>query len=548
MSADAVLDLVEVSARKPETLDELYHKSCLPPGPRAVQAWIWREAKAKGRLAVAERAMKELETQRFCILSKTWGTDSDAARDLLMRHGPSGIEMGLAEAELATAVELVSACARMIEMLSRQPPPQGAANATPADLVVKGKNTVTRTNVVVGEVWIASGQSNMEWKLSKTYDAALDIAGSASNPLIRHITIAKKVADMPLTTATGTWQVASPATSGDFTAVGYYFALDVYRVLNVPVGIINCSWGGTRVEAWMDPAALKSNPAFSSVASDWAKTLAAYPEAKTKYTADMAAWKVEAGAAKAAGQPFTKRAPSEPLGPGSQATPSGLNNGMIAPLVPYAMRGAIWYQGESNAGKAAQYNALFSAMITGWRTQFAQGDFPFYWVQLANYQSPTDTSWAFLREAQTKTLALPNTGQVVTLDIGDVNDIHPRNKRDVGRRLARVALARTYGQKIVASGPVFAKAEREGAGFRVSFTEVNGGLIAPLNALLGFELAGEDKVFKPATAKIEKDTVLVTSAEVPAPVAVRYAWRNAPLAGLFNVEGLPAVPFRSDTW
>ena len=422
------------------------------------------------------------------------------------------------------------------------------ANATPADLVVKGKNTVTRTNVVVGEVWLASGQSNMEWTLSKTYDAALDIAGSAANPLIRHIKITKKVSDTPITTATGTWQVASPATTAEFTAVGYYFAVDLYRVLNVPVGIINSSWGGTRVEAWIDPAALKSNPAFESVSSDWTKTLEAYPAAKIKFDAAQAAWKVEADDAKAAGRPFAKRAPAEPQGAGHQATPSGLNNGMIAPLAPYALRGAIWYQGESNAGKAAQYHSLFSALITGWRTQFGQGDFPFYWVQLANFQSPTDTTWAFLREAQTQTLALPATGQAVTVDIGNVNDIHPRNKKDVGRRLARVALARTYSQKIVASGPVFAKAEREGAGFRVSFTEINGGLLAPLNSLVGFELAGEDKVFKPATAKIEKDTVLVSSAEVPAPVAVRYAWRNAPLAGLFNVEGLPAVPFRSDTW
>jgi len=422
------------------------------------------------------------------------------------------------------------------------------ANATPADLVVKGNNTVTRTNVVVGEVWLASGQSNMEWILSNTYDAALEIAGSRANPLIRHIKVAKKVADAPLTTASGVWQVASPANTGNFTAVGYHFALDVYRVLNVPVGIINSTWGGTRVEAWMDPAALKSSPAFESVATEWAKALAAYPAAKAKQLTDLAAWKVESDAAKAAGQPFAKKAPSDPWGAGHQATPSGLNNGMISPLVPYALRGAIWYQGEANAGKAAQYNALFSAMITGWRTQFGQGDFPFYWVQLANFASPTDTNWAFLREAQTQTLALPNTGQAVTVDIGNVNDIHPRNKKDVGRRLARVALDRTYGQKIVASGPVFAKAERDGAGFRVSFTEVNGGLLAPLNTLVGFELAGEDKVFKPATAKIEKDTVLVSTGDVPAPVAVRYAWRNAPIAGLFNVEGLPAVPFRSDTW
>ena len=422
------------------------------------------------------------------------------------------------------------------------------ANAMPTVMVVKGKNTLTLTNIVVGEVWIASGQSNMEFALYYTYDAALDIAASAHYPLIRHIKIAKKVSNIPTTTATGTWQVASPATALNFTAVGYYFAVDLYRALNVPVGIINSSCGGTRIEAWMDTPTLKSTPAFKSVASDWAKTLAAYPEAKAKHVADLAALKVEADAAKAAGQPFAKRAPGEPKGPGHPDTPSGLYNGMIAPLAPYALRGTIWYQGENNTDKPAEYHAMFSAMITGWRTQFAQGDFPFYWAQLANFKSAIYTNWAFLREAQTQTLVLPATGQAVTVDIGNVNDIHPRNKKDVGRRLARVALAGTYGQKIVTSGPVFAKAERDGAVFRVSFTEVNGGLIAPLNALVGFELAGEDKVFKPATATIEKDTVVVTSAEVPAPVAVRYAWRNAPLAGLFNQEGLPAVPFRSDTW
>ncbi|MBC8039426.1 MAG: sialate O-acetylesterase, partial [Opitutaceae bacterium] len=199
-------------------------------------------------------------------------------------------------------------------------------------------------------------------------------------------------------------------------------------------------------------------------------------------------------------------------------------------------------------GRASEYRALFSAMITGWRSQFAQGDFPFYWVQLANFSSPTATEWAFLREAQTQTLALPATGQAVIIDIGDVRDIHPRNKKDVGRRLARLALARDYGFKIADSGPLFEKAERKDSGFSVSFTRADGGLIAPLNELAGFELAGEDKVFKPAQAKIENNTVLVTSAEVLEPVAVRYAWRNAPVAGLFNKEGLPAVPFRSDTW
>jgi sialate O-acetylesterase len=430
------------------------------------------------------------------------------------------------------------------------------ANANPSGLVIKGNNTITLANIVVGDVWIASGQSNMEWTVANTYDKAIDIPASAKFPLIRHIKITKTVADSPASTVSierNTWEVAGPGTTGGFSAVGYYFAKNVHELTSVPVGIIGSNWGGTPVESWIDAETYKTGPPEAAkVKERWAKVLAEYPEKKAKLDAEIAKWNAEQAAATAANAPFTKQRPSPGWaglpGPGHFFTPSGLNNGMIAPLVPYAIRGAIWYQGESNAGRASEYRALFSAMITGWRAQFAQGDFPFYWVQLANYQSPTDTSWAFLREAQTQTLELPNTGQAVTVDIGDVRDIHPRNKKDVGRRLARIALARTYGFKISDSGPVFAKADRDGAGFRVSFTHTDGGLIAPLNTLAGFELAGEDKVFKPADAKIEKDTVVVTNAEVPAPVAVRYAWRNAPVAGLFNKEGLPAVPFRSDTW
>lgn len=428
--------------------------------------------------------------------------------------------------------------------------PAFPARSEPVDLVIRGNNTVTLANIVVGEVWLSSGQSNMEWIVNNTYDKALDIPASAHLPLIRHIKVAKTVANTPASTSSGQWQVAGPRTTGQFTAVGYYFAKDIHDLLNVPVGIINSSWGGTPIEAWIDSGTLASDPAFASVAKAWAKALENYPEAKVKYDAAVAAWEKERDAAKAAGRHFAKSRPTSIWGPGHQATPSGLYNGMINPLIPYALRGAIWYQGESNAVRANEYRALFSAMITGWRRQFGQGDFPFHWVQLANFHSGKidGTPWAFLREAQTQTLALPATGQAVTIDIGDVNDVHARNKKDVGRRLARVALARTYGQKIIDSGPVFAKAERQGAGVRVTFTEVHGGLRAPLNTLSGFELAGANRIFKPAEAKIENDTVLVTSAAIPDPIAVRYAWRNAPVAGLFNGEGLPAVPFRTDTW
>lgn len=425
-------------------------------------------------------------------------------------------------------------------------------NTTPADLVIKGSNSITLTNILVGEVWLASGQSNMEWIVKSTYDASLDIPASANYPLIRHIEIKNVVSDTPSETVAiekGKWQVAGPDTTGSFTAVGYYFAKDIEQLLNVPVGIINSSWGGTQIEPWINAETLAGNPAFAPVSQRWAESVAAYPERLKKYTADLAAWEAERDAAKAAGTDFTKRAPSKPAPPSeSPQKPSALYNAMIHPLVPYALRGALWYQGESNAGRHSEYHALFSAMITNWRAQFAQGDFPFYWVQLSNFQNPDAREWAFLREAQTKTLSLPATGQAVSIDVGDIKDIHPRNKQAVGRRLARLALARTYGVSIPDSGPVFDKATLEGAGFRVSFTQIQAGLRTPFSVLGGFELAGEDRVFHPANAVIEKDTVLVTCAAVPAPVAVRYAWRNATEAGLFNSEGLPAVPFRSDTW
>lgn len=426
--------------------------------------------------------------------------------------------------------------------------PAMEASAEPRELVIQGRNTVRLANVLVGEVWLASGQSNMEWTMRRTYDVAIDVLGSVNYPQIRELRVGRKVGEEPRAEAEGKWVVASPETTAGFSAVGYYFARDVADVERVPVGIINSAWGGTRVEAWMDGVTLRSAPEFESVFERWAETLTAYPEQMKRHDEQVAAWERRRAEAQAAGRAFTARRPNVPQGPGHHATPAGLYNGMIAPLVPYALRGAIWYQGESNAGRAGEYRALFSAMIEGWRKDFGQGEVPFYWVQLANFRPVENTNWAFLREAQTQTLVLPGTGQAVTVDIGDVTDIHPRNKREVGRRLARLALARDYGHAIPDSGPVAERFERVEGGFRVTFGELHGGLIAPLNALSGFELAGEDREFKPATAKIEEGTVVVTWEETVEPVAVRYGWRNGPVAGLFNQEGLPAVPFRSDGW
>ena len=424
------------------------------------------------------------------------------------------------------------------------------AQATPAELVVTGKNTVAVRDVVVGEVWLLSGQSNMEWSVARSMNAKEEIA-AANNPLIRHFKVARNVATEPQTQAGGTWNATTPETVGGFSAVGYYFARDLQRRVDVPIGLINSSWGGTPIEAWMSPLALASNPAFAVVNERWAATLASYPQRKTAHDEAVAKWEADRAAAQAAKQPFTRNRPGDPAGPGHPSTPTSLFNGMINPLVPYALRGALWYQGESNAPRAAEYHALFAAMITHWRKHFGQGDFPFLWVQLANFKVNNDATgqtWAYLREAQTETLSLPATGQAVIIDIGDPNDIHPTNKQEVGRRLSLIARHQVYQQPGDHSGPVFERAAREGATLRVYFKYADNGLTAADKPLQAFELAGPDRKFYPAKAVIERNTVVVSAPEVTEPVALRYAWSNDPGANLFNGAGLPAAPFRTDTW
>jgi len=421
--------------------------------------------------------------------------------------------------------------------------------STPAELVVTGKNKLTVAGVVVGEVWLASGQSNMEWPL-KAVDRAADEVAAANFPLIRVFKVARAVSEVPTDAMKGEWKLATPAFAGDFTAVGYFFARDVHRKVGVPVGIVDSSWGGTQIESWMSPAALASDPAFAIVGERWKKTLEDFPDRKVAYDASLAAWTAEEAAAKTAGQPFRKGKPVAPRTVGDRDTPAGLFNGMINPVLPYAMRGALWYQGESNAPRANEYRPLFAATIAFWRAHFGQGDFPFYWVQLANFKSdnPDGTSWALLREAQSLTLSLPETGQAVTIDIGNVDDIHPRNKQDVGRRLAAIAKAQVYRIPGDYSGPVFLSAEREKNALRVRFAHAVTGLIARDRPLQSFEVAGSDRVFRPARASIDGDTLLVSAPDVKEPVAVRYAWRNAPVVNLYNGAGLPAGPFRSDNW
>lgn len=424
------------------------------------------------------------------------------------------------------------------------------ASATGAELVVVGKNTVTIRDVLVGEVWLLSGQSNMEWSVARSMNAKEEIA-AANNPLIRHFKVARNVATEPQTEAGGTWNATTPETVGGFSAVGYYFARDLQRRIDVPIGLINSSWGGTPIESWLSPLTLSSDPAFAVINERWAQTLATYPERKTAHDEAVAKWEADQAAAKAANQPFTRGRPAPPAGPGHPSTPTALFNGMINPLVPYALRGALWYQGESNAGRHAEYHRLFASMITHWRKHFGQPDFPFLWVQLANFKVANDATgqtWAFLREAQTETLSLPATGQAVLIDIGDPDDIHPINKQEVGRRLSLIARHQVYDQRGDFSGPLFERAQREGSSLRVHFQHASNGLTAGGRPLQAFEVAGPDRKFYPAKAVIERDTVVVSASEVTEPVALRYAWSNNPEANLFNGAGLPAAPFRTDTW
>ena len=420
----------------------------------------------------------------------------------------------------------------------------------PAEMTITGKNKLPIKDVLVGEVWICSGQSNMEMSLKGTANAQKDIAKSR-NPNLHLFTVPKLGLEKPGEDVKGKWSECGPDTVGGFSAVAYFFGRDLQKALEVPVGLIHTSWGGTPAEAWTSRPALEANPDLKYYFEQEDKAAKNYPAALEKYKADLAKYKEEAKKAKAEGK-TPRQAPRPPNQPliGSHS-PSALYNGMIAPLIPYAVRGAIWYQGESNAGKAYEYRTLFPTMIQSWRTAWKEGDFPFLFVQLAPFMKiqpePGESNWAELREAQLLTsLKMPNTAEAVITDVGEENDIHPKRKEPVGARLARAALALAYGRKIEYSGPVYDSMKVEGNRAVLSFTHVDGGLEARGGALEGFTVAGEDRKFVKADARIEGDKVVVSSPQVQPPVAVRYGWANFPVVNLWNKEGLPASPFRTD--
>ncbi len=434
-------------------------------------------------------------------------------------------------------------------MVKIKTPPAGG----PFTLTINGNNTIDLKNVMTGEVWFSGGQSNMDQPLlgygtdQPTAGGSEEIA-AADYPNIRLFNVIPDPAlgpnlKKPQFTCPGQWQECSPETVGMFSAIAYIFGKEIHKYTDVPVGLIHSCVGGTYLETWMKPEVVENDPEFKKIISgfdqqkeDW---ISKNPEYKDKPDTEL---------------PFQFQ---------DFERAGRLYNGMIAPLIPYTIKGAIWYQGESNGGRGEQYQRLFPTMIQNWRDEWGQGDFPFYFVQLANFieHKPTEEinyekpavpqphGWAEVREAQRLTLSVKNTGMAVAIDLGEANNIHPANKIDLGKRLSLWALAKDYGKKgVVYSGPLYKSIKIKGDKIHISFEHVDGGLVAKGGKLEGFAIAGTDEKFVWADAVIDGNTVIVSNTQIKKPVAVRYAWEVYPLCNLYNGADLPASPFRTDDW
>jgi sialate O-acetylesterase len=410
----------------------------------------------------------------------------------------------------------------------------------PYVLSAKGSNEVKIDDVLVGEVWICSGQSNMQWSVNISNDPDLERL-SAKYPKIRMINFPQIGVQEPIWSHPDRkWQLCTPDTVNGFSAVGYFFARQLHQTIDVPIGMINNAWGGSACEAWIRRDILAAHEKYKPLMDRWAQMEAQFKElsGNTDLNEDQ---KKQLNALK--GQM------------GGNSRPGNIYNGVLKSHVGYGIKGAIWYQGESNAGRAYQYRDLFPLMIQNWRDEWGQGDFSFYWVQLADFlaENPTqfDSAWAELREAQTMTMArLPKTGEAVIIDIGEGKDIHPKNKVDVGRRLARWALAKDYGIKIPYHSPQYKSMEKLGNKIVLAFDYVDGGWRPfDVNEPRGFAIAGEDKKFVWGTAKILDDgRIEVSAAGIDNPAAARYGWADNPVVNMYNGAGLPLTPFRTDDW
>lgn len=437
----------------------------------------------------------------------------------------------------------------------------------PLELKIAGTNALTIKDVLVGEVWLCSGQSNMDFTVARTqkyyFAGALNEAeevAAANYPTVRMFKGDPQKKFEPQISAPGEWKVCNPENVREMSAIGYFFARDLQKQLNVPVGIVCQSFGASCAEAWISREALTAEPKIKPLLDSFDEKVRTYAVELRRQPRTSAPAVVEVPAAAAAGAATTgpasrpRRQPNrDPVQDQHNATV--MYNGMIAPVIPFAMRGVLWYQGESIVGGAEGvklYPLVQNALIQDWRQRWGQGEFPFYIVQLAAHKAPAtqpvqNSSIANVREAQQTVLALPNTGMAVTIDVGDAKDVHPKNKQAVGDRLMRIAMAKTYGRAMEYSGPMYESMQVNGNAIRVKFTHTEGGLVAKDGALKQFMVAGKDGKFIWADAKIDGDSVVVSSPEVSEPAAVRYAWADNPVGcNLYNGAGLPAAPFGTD--
>ena len=422
----------------------------------------------------------------------------------------------------------------------------------PYEMKITGENQIVLKNILIGEVWICSGQSNMGLAVKSAANGEEEIA-NAKYPMIRLFNVKRMVSDSEQFFCNGSWAECSPKSVSGFSAAAYYFGRELFKELNVPIGLIESAFGGTEAECWMEKKVLESDKEFNLILKKWDNKMQKYPSELANFNenreSSLKKWYLDSADAVAKGM-APPRKPSPPEAPGSRNTPCGLFNGMITPLIPYSIQGVIWYQGEANVKNAYLYRRLFPALIKNWRDRWGSGDFPFYFVQLPNLYrepEPTKSGWPELRESQLLALSVPNTGMAVTIDIGDPTNLHPKNKQDVGHRLALIAESNLYGKNKNYSGPLFNSSTISGKTIRLKFNQVGDGLVCKgSDKLVGFEVLTKDGKILPAEARIEGNDVIVWNDTIQDPVSARYAWGDDPKCNLYNKAMLPASPFRTD--
>lgn len=423
----------------------------------------------------------------------------------------------------------------------------------PYEMTIKGTNLIKLYNIAVGDVWLCSGQSNMEWPVKYASNARIEVEASY-NPRIRFIEIKKAGACEPQTDCEGQWQECTPKTAGDISAVAYFFAQEMTRDLKIPIGIVQSAWGGTPISVWTSLPAMEAEPACAPILRDYRGIFAEKPEALEYYYDGLGSWFEYCFVQMSRQAPYGNL--PKPADPYQNITwvPSYVYNAMIAPLSWYPLTGVIWYQGESNVGRAHRYRTQLPLLIGDWRKTFGRPNLPFIVVQLANFgkhvSEPGNAAYAEMREAQLMTAEDdPHTTLVVAIDAGEVDNIHYKNKQSVGSRSAIAALGMVHGRRDLYEGPVYRDMTIEGDEIRLRFDNAPDGLMVPGDDdIKGFTIAGADRKFYYADSRIEGNEIVVSRYRVQRPVAVRYGWAQNPMCNVYNNAGLPMSPFRTDNW